>query len=44
MVYQLGMLVQDNWRRLRGFKKLADVTNDVKFIDGTDERQIQPQQ
>lgn len=44
MVHQLAMLAQENWRRIRGFKKLADVINHVKFIDGIDERQIQSQQ
>lgn len=44
MVYQLAMLAEKNWRRLRGFNKLADVINGVKFIDGIDQRTIQSQQ
>ncbi len=34
LVYQLGMSAQKRWRRLRGFKHLAEVVAGVKFIDG----------
>ena len=37
MVYKLGMSAEKGWRKLRGFKRLADVINGVKFIDGIDE-------
>jgi len=40
MLYKLAMEAQTGWRKLRGFHKLADVINGVKFIDGIDERQI----
>jgi transposase-like protein len=34
MVYKLGQSAQKKWRRLRGFKLLADVIRGVKFKDG----------
>lgn len=40
MLYKLAMEAQRKWRRLRGFRLLADVVADVKFIDGIDERKI----
>ena len=40
LVHQLAMSAQQRWRRLRGFRQLADVVADVKFIDGIDERTI----
>jgi len=33
LVYRLGLCAQRRWRRLRGFKYLADVIEGVKFID-----------
>jgi len=41
MVYKLGLCAEQNWRRLRGFKHLADVIENVKFIDGVKEETIQ---
>lgn len=38
LMHQLAMSAQQRWRRLRGFKQLADVIAGVKFIDGIDER------
>ncbi len=38
LMHQLAMSAQKRWRRLRGFRQLADVVASVKFIDGTDER------
>lgn len=38
-----AMSAQKRWRKLRGFKQLADVIAGVKFIDGIDERQISRQ-
>lgn len=40
MLYQLAMSAQKRWRRLRGFRQIADVIAGVKFIDGIDERKI----
>jgi putative transposase len=40
LVHQLAMSAQKRWRRLRGFKQLADVVAGVKFIDGVDEREV----
>jgi len=40
LMHQLAMSAQKRWRKLRGFKQLADVVAGVKFIDGIDEREI----
>jgi transposase-like protein len=40
MVHQLAISAQKRWRRLRGFRQLADVVAGVKFIDGIDERKL----
>jgi transposase-like protein len=40
LVHQLAMSAQKRWRRLRGFKQLADVIDGIQFIDGIDERQL----
>ncbi len=37
MVDKLGLSAEKGWKKLRGFKRLAEVTEDVKFIDGIDE-------
>ncbi|WP_208609877.1 transposase, partial [Desulfofustis glycolicus] len=34
MVYKLGQSAQKKWRRLRGFRLLAEVIQGVKFKDG----------
>ena len=39
LVHQLAMSAQKRWRRLRGFRHLAVVLADVRFIDGVDERE-----
>ena len=44
MVYKLGLCAEQNWRRLRGFRHLADVIENVKFIDGVKEETIQQHQ
>ena len=44
MVYKLGLCAEQNWRRLRGFRHLADVIENVKFIDGIKEEAIQQHQ
>jgi transposase-like protein len=38
-VHQLAMSAQKRWRRLRGFRQMASVVANVKFIDGVDERE-----
>ena len=43
MVFKLGLSAEKGWRRLRGFKRLAEVINGVKFIDGIDEKTIEGQ-
>ncbi len=43
MVFKLGLSAEKGWRRLRGFKRLAEVINGVKFIDGIDEKTIDEQ-
>jgi putative transposase len=32
-----------DWRKLRGFRRLTDVINGVKFIDGVNEETIERQ-
>ena len=39
-MHQLTMSAQKRWRKLRGFRQVADVSAGVKFIDGIDEREI----
>jgi len=43
MVFKLGLSAEKGWRRLRGFRRLAEVINGVKFIDGIDEKTIEAQ-
>ena len=43
MVFRLGLSGEKGWRKLRGFRRLADVINDVKFIDGVNEETIKSQ-
>ena len=43
MVFKLGSSAEKGWRRLRGFRRLAEVINGVKFIDGIDEKTIEDQ-
>jgi hypothetical protein len=40
MVFKLGLSAEKGWRKLRGFRRLAEVINGVKFIDGIDEKTI----
>ena len=44
MVYKLGLCAEQSWRRLRGFKHLADVIENVTFIDGVKEQTSQQHQ
>ena len=39
LVHQLAMSAQKRWRRLRGFRHLADVIADVRFTDGVKEKE-----
>ncbi len=43
MVYKLGLSAEKGWRKLRGFRRLADVINGIKFIDGVDEETFERQ-
>ena len=43
MVFRLGLSAEKGWRKLRGFRRLAEVINGVKFIDGIDEKTIELQ-
>jgi len=40
LMHQLAMSAQKRWRRLRGFRQLADVIAGIKLVDGVDERTI----
>lgn len=43
MVFKLGLSAEKGWRKLRGFRRLAEVINGVKFINGIDEKTIECQ-
>jgi len=43
MVYKLRLSAEKDWQKLRGFRRLADVINGVKFIDGIDEETFKRQ-
>ncbi len=43
MVFKLGLSAENGWRKLRGFRRLAEVIKGVKFIDGIDEKTIESQ-
>ncbi len=43
IVYELGLSAEKGWRKLRGFRRLADVINGIKFIDGVDEETFERQ-
>ncbi len=43
MVFRLGLSAEKGWRKLRGFRRLAEVINGVNFIDGIDEKTIELQ-
>jgi transposase-like protein len=43
MVFRLGLSAEKGWRKLRGFRRLLEVINGVKFIDGIDEKTIEEQ-
>jgi len=39
-VFKLCQATQANWRRLRGYKLIADLVRDVRFVDGVREDRI----
>ena len=43
MVYKLGLSAENGWKKLRGYARLADVINGVKFIDGVDAKTFNSQ-
>jgi transposase-like protein len=43
MFYKLGLSAEKGWRKLREFRRLADVINEIKFIDGIDEETFERQ-
>ena len=40
MVFKLCQAAEKNWRRLHGYKLIADVIRDVRFVDGVREDRI----
>jgi|TARA_B100001971_G_scaffold202806_1_gene216988 transposase-like protein len=43
MVFRLGMSAEKGWRKIQGFRRLAEVVNGVKFIDGIDQATFEQQ-
>ena len=43
MVYKFGLSGEKGWLKLRGFRRLVDVINGVKFIDRIDEETFERQ-
>jgi putative transposase len=43
MAYKLGLSAEKGWRKLREFRRLADVINGIKFIDEIDEETVERQ-
>ncbi|MDH5409207.1 MAG: IS256 family transposase, partial [Gammaproteobacteria bacterium] len=43
MVYKLGQSAEKGWRKLRGFSLLAEVINDVRFVDGVKKQTVERQ-
>jgi len=42
-ILTMGLSAEKGWRKLRGFRRLADVINGVKFIDGIDKETVERQ-
>jgi len=40
MVFKLCQAAEKNWRRLQGYKLLAEVIRDVRFVDGIHEDRV----
>ncbi len=43
MVFRFGLSAEKGWRKLRGFRWLAEVINSVKYIDGINEKTTESQ-
>ena len=43
MVYKLGWSEEKGWRKLRGLRRLVDVINGLKCIDGIDQETVERQ-
>jgi len=43
MVYKLGQSAQKRWQRIRGYRRLPEVVQGVKFIEGIAAKEV-PQQ
>ena len=43
MVYKLGWSAEKGWRKLRGLRRLVDVINGLKCIDGIDQETVERQ-
>jgi hypothetical protein len=41
MVYKLGWSAEKGWRKLRGLRRLVDVINGLKCIDGIDQETVE---
>ena len=41
MVFRLGQCAEKSWHRIRGFSRLTDVVQGIRFINGIDERSLQ---
>ena len=41
MVFRLGQCAEKSWHRIRGFRRLTDVVQGIRFINGIDERSLQ---
>ena len=40
MVFKLGRSAQKRWRRLQGYRRLGEVIENVKFINGVREDEV----
>jgi hypothetical protein len=40
MVFKLALSAEKRWRRLRGYRRLAEVVRDVRFINGIREDEV----
>jgi transposase-like protein len=41
MVFRLGQCAEKRWKRIRGFRRLTDLVQGIRFINGIDERSLQ---
>jgi len=41
MVFRLGQCAEKGWQRIRGFRRLINVVQGIRFINGIDERSLQ---